>query len=234
MAYADLTTNDPHHLKRWVHRRRLASALSLVEPRGTVLDFGGGNGELCKHLATTPEIKVICYEPSSQLYAEAAANLSNSNVLLIRNLDGVPKRSVDLVYCNEVFEHLPEKESVEACLRIRQLLRPNGLAVVGVPIEIGPVALFKGLFRMTRRYGSHDAIIGHVLLATLGRPPARLLSVVEPGLPYFFHHLGFDHRKLATLLSKHFVIEKVVCSPFHRLGPWANSEMYFKAKAREA
>jgi SAM-dependent methyltransferase len=230
MTYADITTNDPSAIKRWVQERRFASALSLAELRGTVLDFGCGNGELCRRIGIRSDVTLICYEPSSRLYAEAADNLANINVTLTRNIDSVARSSVDIVFCLEVFEHLPEGELRKACRQIADLLRPDGFAVIGVPIEIGPPALLKGLFRMARRYGSHDATIRNVLLATIGEPPDRAVSMMEPGLAYFFPHLGFDHRKLAALLSEYFVIEKVLCSPFHWLRSWANSEMYFRLR----
>lgn len=55
MRYADITRNDPNPLKRLVQEKRIADAISLVDvvPRTqSMLDFGTGDGELCKRLAS--------------------------------------------------------------------------------------------------------------------------------------------------------------------------------------
>jgi hypothetical protein len=84
---------------------------------------------------------------------------------------------------------------------------------------------------MTRRFGEHDAKLKNVLLAGFGMPPAARPAAHIEGLEnYFPHHLGFDHRRLAAILREHFSIETTLASPFHLLGAWANSELYFRVR----
>lgn len=85
---------------------------------------------------------------------------------------------------------------------------------------------------MTRRYGAHDARFGNVLRAAIGRPPAgRPVRRISRGLPYHFHHLGFDHRKLRVLIRETF-------DPVREFGSPVNSELigtevYLVARKRE-
>jgi len=136
------------------------------------------------------------------------------------------------VFCLEVFEHLPRRETVHAIREIDRLLGREGTLVVGVPNELFIPALVKGLFRMTRRYGSFDARPGNVLRAVLGRPPKRRpVREITPGLPYHFHHTGFDHRKLRIKLSETFEIARQFASPVG--GELLGTEIYFILRKRD-
>ncbi len=89
-------------------------------------------------------------------------------------------------------------------------------------------ALFKGVFRIFRRYGAFDARFVNVLAAFIGRPPlVRPISEIATGVRFHFEHLGFDYRSLDRLLQKQFRITKRWFSPFSILGPIMNSEVYF-------
>src|SRR5215831_799502 len=149
MSYAEITFKDKNPIKRWIHRQRLLSAIKLCrrlsQPIGAICDFGAGNGELCKLAAASyPEARIICYEPAPSLLAEARANLSNvSNVELCQDIGTVSPGTLDVVFCLEVFEHLPPEETTDALRTIFGLLKPEGTAVVGVPVEVGFPALYK-------------------------------------------------------------------------------------------
>jgi SAM-dependent methyltransferase len=240
MAYADITRNDRNPLKRYVQRRRLADALQLVpatlDPR-TVVDFGAGDGALCQLLALSfARARILCFEPSSTLRAEAVENLRDIlNVSIIANLDELPHKHCDLLFCLEVFEHLPAPQTVEAIRAIKSILSEEGMAVIGVPIELFWPALVKGLFRMARRHGEYDAGIANIVRATAGVPPRdRPVAEIAPGLPYHFHHLGFDHRCLRAQLEAEFEIVRTRCSPCRWLGAWGNLEIYYLLKKRPA
>jgi hypothetical protein len=69
-----------------------------------------------------------------------------------------------------------------AIAAIHRLLKPAGIAVIGVPHELFLPALFKGLFRASRRYGEFDAIPGNIFKALTGRPPLqRPVAEIHPG-----------------------------------------------------
>ncbi|NIP18764.1 MAG: methyltransferase, partial [Xanthomonadales bacterium] len=190
MTYAQKTFSDSNPVKRFFQRSRLRDALRLAEKYpapGVVIDFGAGNGELCKGLAARhPDAEIVCYEPHPDLLAQARSNLAG--LVNVKFTDTVPEHPADLLFCLEVFEHLPERESAEVAAQFRGLLRNGGRAIVGVPVETGFPALYKGLFRMVRRFGDHDARPGNILGAVMGRPPAERPAVeLLPGVFYHLH-----------------------------------------------
>ena len=233
MAYSDITFQDRNPIKRWLQSRRLVVASRITNGRVNpqcVLDFGAGNGELCKLIVLQfPKAKIICYEPTPSLMAEAKENLADlPQIHFCTDLAKIADASVDLIFCLEVFEHLPEKETKDALGQFNRLLSSNGYAVIGVPIEIGIPALYKGIFRMSRRFGAFDASIKNVLLAALCAPPKkRPVSEIAPGFAFHYEHMGFDYRKLQALLYAQFRLQKVTTSPFSIFGLWLNPEANF-------
>lgn len=233
MSYSAITFKDKNPIKRWLQMRRLLTALKLAEKLSTpsaICDFGAGNGELCKLLAARyPNAKIICYEPTPDLLAEAKLNLATvGNIEFCSDIASFASHSVDLVFCLEVFEHLPPTEMNTAMRQIKALLNEHGTAIIGVPVEIGPPALYKGVFRMTRRFGDFDATPKNVFLSFLGLPPKnRPVADITAGAKYHFHHMGFDYRNFQRSIAAEFKLRKVITSPFAILGPLINPEIYF-------
>jgi PPOX class probable F420-dependent enzyme len=236
--YSDITVHDRNPVKSYLQRRRLRDALSVLDGldqrfEGRFLDFGGGSGELTRIIAGRfPEAEVFCYEPAPDLLEEARRNLSGfDNVVLVPSLEKLEGERFRYVFCLEVFEHLPRRETARAIRAIRRLLTRGGTAVVGVPNELFLPALLKGLFRMTQRYGEFDARPANVLRAAVGRPPRRRpVREIAPGLPYHFHHTGFDHRALRRTLSETFEVERQFASPVG--GELLGMEIYLVLKKR--
>jgi SAM-dependent methyltransferase len=234
MSYADITFCDQNPVKRLLQQRRLTDAIRLathIRDINVVLDFGAGNGELSKKLANFfPQAQIICYEPYPDLMVEAKKNAEGfKQIRFVTDIQMLSKGSVDLLYCLEVFEHLPQKESEAAFSTIWSVLRDSGTAIIGVPVEVHLPALYKGFFRMTRRYGDFDSTPGNILKATFGFPPNhRPVREIAIGYSYHFHHLGFDYRRFRELLvKKRFIILKQSSSPIPSLGTWINPEVYF-------
>ena len=81
--YSDITVGDKNPARRYLQRRRLRDALSVLDGlgddfAGSFLDFGGGSGELSKMLARRfPDAGVFCYEPMPGIFEEARRNLSD-------------------------------------------------------------------------------------------------------------------------------------------------------------
>jgi SAM-dependent methyltransferase len=236
-TYAQITRDDPNPVKRWLQDRRLVDATRLLAGRvlGRVVDYGGGDGALTLRLLRAGRsAEVRCFEPTPQLRAEAQDLLRGAvGASLVATAQDLPDAWADTAFCLEVFEHLPPAETQVALDHLHRVLRPDGRLVIGVPVEIGPPALAKGLFRMARRLGAFDARPGAVLAATLGRPPrVRQEAPIGPGLAYYPHHLGFDHRVLLARLGERFEILGQSGSPFG--GPAAfNSELYILARKRD-
>ncbi len=236
MTYAEITREDPSALKRFVQRRRYRDAAALLPENARVrrlADFGAADGEFSKTLARRfPQAAIFCYEPSAEFRAEAEQNLVGlRTVQILAETQSLPSESLDAVFCLEVLEHLPPAQSEEVLRELHRLLAPGGLAIIGVPIEVGPPALAKGIFRMTRRCGAFDATPANILRAAFGRPPTdRPLAEIPSGPPYYSHHLGFDHRQVRSALQLRFRLLRSVPSPFPWLGPSWNSEIHFLAE----
>ena len=240
MAYADLTTRDSNPVKRWLHRRRIADAVAVVagahrQDRPRILDFGAGDGELVRQICDVASVDAVVYEPAASLMAEAKQNLAGvGSVKFVDSLVQVDDATFDYVFCLEVFEHLPTRETAEAIASIDRMLKPGGVAVIGVPHEIHLPALLKGLFRMARRYGEFDARFGNICAAVLGRPPPqRPVAEIAPGVPFHFHHLGFDYRALEALLRERFQLAGRWFSPFPAAGAVLNSEVYYLLRKKQ-
>ena len=239
--YAQITHRDPNPIKRWIQRRRLRDAARILaahpsDSRPRVLDFGAGDGELIRCLAEVRPIEATVYEPAAEFLEQARENLAGAErISFAQSLDEVESGVFDYVTCLEVFEHLPPDETAEALRQIRRLLKPSGMAVIGVPHELYLPALVKGCFRMGRRYGSFDARWRTVLAAAVGRPPAdRPELSLAPGLSYYPQHTGFDYRALEQTLRAQFCLEKRWFSPIATLGRFFNSEVYYLLRLPEA
>jgi SAM-dependent methyltransferase len=240
MAYADLTTRDSNLIKRWLHRRRFADAVAVVasahrQDRPRILDFGAGDGELVRQIGEIASVDAVVYEPAASLMVEAKQKLAGvESVQFADSLAQLEDATFDYVFCLEVFEHLPGRETAEAIAGIDRMLKPGGVAVIGVPHELYLPALLKGLFRMARRYGEFDARIGNICAAALGRPPAqRPVAEISPGVPFHFHHLGFDYRALEVLLRERFQLARRWFSPFPVAGAALNSEVYYLLRKKQ-
>lgn len=188
-----------------------------------------GNGELCKLLVDRfPEAEIFCYEPGKQMMEEAISNLENLPVKIIGNVSDLAANYFDIIFCLEVFEHLPPPETAAAIDNISQTLKPSGYACIGVPNEIYLPALIKGLFRMSRRYGAYDANWKNLIAATLGNPPKdRPVDKAQENLLVHYYHMGFDFREFRKNISRQMDIEKIWGSPLVGIPAILNFEVYF-------
>lgn len=240
-TYADITWADPNPLKRWVQRRRLADALGCVPASlavERVIDFGAGDGALAALAAARwPQATVTCFEPAEGLAQQAEDRLAGLPRVRVERTEAGLETGADVIFCTEVFEHLPPAETARALDEIERLLIPGGLLVVGAPVEVGPPALAKGLFRMLRRRGDFDGDPGRIWRAALGRPPqdrpkADWATSGGETRGYHPHHLGFDYRALRRTLAARFIEVRLVGSPLGLLPVFLNSEAYMTATRR--
>jgi ubiquinone/menaquinone biosynthesis C-methylase UbiE len=95
-----------------------------------VLEIGCGAGRVGRHLAPLCKQWIGCDVSSNMLRhaARALANASNVSLQPLNgyDLDGLPDRSVDLVYCNAVFMHLDEWDRFRYVKEAFRILRPGG------------------------------------------------------------------------------------------------------------
>lgn len=209
--YAALTVAHKSAIKRWSHRARFRRAIELLAlgPGLTWVDYGCGDGHLLQM-----EGRGIGYEP---VMTQPRPDYSDRNALL-RDWRGL----CDRVSCLEVLEHLHGHVLSTAVADIRALLRPDGRAVVSVPLEIGLSALGKGTTRWLVNAAHGGTTVSTVARSTLGLPVPR---VDQNG--YVESHVGFDHRALlAVFRDAGLVVTRRAYSPLP-LGPLINSQVFF-------
>jgi SAM-dependent methyltransferase len=236
MSYSEITFNDKNTVKRFLQNHRLVVATKLVDHHITryncICDYGAGNGELCIHLhRQNPHSKIICYEPTSDLLEEARENLSKIyNIEFCQDVNQISESTIDIVYCLEVFEHLPIKETLDALEKIYKILKPGGTLIIGVPVEVGIPAFYKGIFRMSRRHGVFDTSPRNILLSLIGFPPKnRPIDEISPGFRFHYYHTGFDYRDFKKTLNTKFKLSNTSTSPMQIFGPLLMPEIYFVA-----
>lgn len=140
---------------------------------------------------------------------------------------------MDYVFCLEVFEHLPAAETDQALAEVLRILKTGGRAIIGVPVEIGLPALYKGAFRFVRRRGKYDAKLGNISRAVMAKPRTdRPTKEIAPGFHYHSFHTGFDHRALRSKVAQRLDEVSEFTSPSGVGGALWDAEIYFSAVKR--
>src|SRR3954466_12717273 len=95
-----------------------------VRDQDTVLDIGAGFGEFLRHIRCARRIAVDIERLSGRVLPAGTEEVFTPSDQLSRH---VPENSVDVVFCSNFFEHLPNTEIFLATLKeIRTVLKPGG------------------------------------------------------------------------------------------------------------
>ena len=83
MSYTKKTSEDTSRVKRFYQSSRLKDAIRLAPGRDDpelIVDFGAGNGELCKHLSGRfLKAEILCYKPHPEFQEQARQNLDGAD-----------------------------------------------------------------------------------------------------------------------------------------------------------
>lgn len=109
--------------------------------------------------------------------------------------------SFDIAICMETLEHIPS-DLVDPYVEKLSTITNNYLFVT-VPVEKGPIFLFKHLSKMLLGYSHEDYTLKEFILASIG-----LTKYVHRN-----QHKGFDYNEIIKTVSKHFEIVKVEPHP---------------------
>lgn len=234
----------------WSHRRRFAMARELASAGagGALLDYGCGDGTF---IALAHDL--FRESVGADIDAEQVRDCR-------RRLDGVPnaqfasiddlrapahRNHYDAVVCMEVLEHCPSDVQPQVLDDLDRLVRPHGVVIISVPIEIGPTLAVKQLVRAAaastglteyaarERYRLSEFM--RMLLAGEASRIERPVSVaMNPrGDQIRFHgHKGFNWRALRRLIERSFAIERRLFSPVRVTGSWLNSQVWFVCRKR--
>lgn len=225
IAYELLTFDTPNPIARYAHRSRLSRSVSYASEilqRGcTVVDFGCGTGHFLNAFARNrPDAKITGYDP----YLSGAVE----HFQRVQDITTLAGRSVDLLTCFEVLEHLSDAHLAFFVVQAQRLVSPAGAVLISVPIIGGPTLLLKETNRMLLYRKWSDYSIGELLsCALLGIPAER---AVRRGAS----HKGFDFRALRNMLAETFIVEREMLCPFPHLPWWLNSQVFLVLRHRIA
>jgi SAM-dependent methyltransferase len=156
--YEDFWADAPQDPEPWAFKQRNALLHAELRPSDRVLDLGCGAG---RFLATLPD--AIGVEIAEQAAERARKNVPGADIRLLEPDGSLPlgHGEIDLVWCTEVLEHIPDV--AHALLEIRRVLKPGGRVLITVPyhgrIQAAGIAL--------TRFDSHfDPLGQHVRFFT--------------------------------------------------------------------
>jgi SAM-dependent methyltransferase len=148
--YEQLWADAPDDPEPWQWERRRALLLAAVRPGDSVLDLGCGAGRFVAALRGAGA-EPIGVELAEAALERARRNAPGADLRLVEPDGSLPlaHRSVDLVWCSEVLEHVADTDHV--LLEVLRVLRPGGRLLVTVPFH-GRV---KGALIALTRFEAH-------------------------------------------------------------------------------
>ena len=167
---------NAHH--RDVHFRRLADDLAAyVLPGAVVLDYGCGEA-VHADVVAAKAAKLILIEPATGVrvrIADRFAGNARIDVCGPAALPGLADHSIDLVIMHSVAQYLSPPELDRTLATFRQLLRPDGMFVLGdvIPTDTSVLNDAAALLRFGARQGFFLAAIGGLVRTALS-PYRRL------------------------------------------------------------
>src|SRR3954468_9715385 len=234
----------------WSHRRRFALARELASAAagGALLDYGCGDGTFIA-LAHDLFRETIGTDVDLEQLRDCERRLGAAPDVRFSSIEELHDRShsahYDAVVCMEVLEHCPSDVQPRVLADLERLVRPHGVVVISVPIEIGPTLALKqavramaaatGLTEYQTRERYRISEFMRMLLAREGSQIERLatISINAHGDTVRSHgHKGFNWRLLARLIDNVFVVERRLYSPVPLTGPWLNSQVWFVCRKR--
>jgi ubiquinone/menaquinone biosynthesis C-methylase UbiE len=181
--YESVWADAPADPEPWDWERRRALLLAEVRPGERVLDLGCGAGRFVRALgeAGADPVGIDLAEGALERARAVAPGADLRRV----NDDGtlpLEHRSVDLVWCTEVLEHVPD---VGALLtEVRRVLRPEGRLLVTVPFHGRVKSALIALLRFDRHF---DPLGQHVHFFT------------RASLEFALRFVGFEEVEVAVM-----------------------------------
>src|SRR5919202_1787009 len=133
-AYETFWADLPGDPEPWAWARRRALLLGEVRPGERVLDLGCGAGRFVGALRDAGA-DAVGVEIAEAALERARRNVPGGDFRLVTDDGFLPleHRSVDLVWCSEVLEHVADTGGLLS--EVRRVLEPGGRLLVTVPFH---------------------------------------------------------------------------------------------------
>ena len=156
--YEAFWADAPQDPEPYEWERRRALLLGEMQPGDRALDLGCGAG---RFLAGLPN--AIGVEIAQQAVDRARDNVPGADIRLLEADGSLPigHGEIDLVWCSEVLEHIPDV--AHALLEMRRVLKPHGRVLITVPYHGRLQAAAIALTRFERHF---DPLGQHVRFFT--------------------------------------------------------------------
>lgn len=202
--YEDVWERQPEDPEPWAWQRRRALLLGEARPGEQVLDLGCGAGRFTAALRDTGA-QPIGVEIAEGALERARRNVPGADLRLAPAVGPLPLEdsSVDLVWCSEVLEHVPD--TARLLSEIRRVLRTGGRLLVTTPSH-GP--LRRTLIALARFDAHFDPLGQHVrfysrasLRRVLGEFAFEEVSVDTAGGPPGLREMLIARARKASLVG---------------------------------
>jgi SAM-dependent methyltransferase len=186
-VYGELAERVPYHplvLRRDDPAALAAAAAwpvkllrSFATPQTRFCEIGAGDAGVARGLAPYVSTSLAVDVTASML--GGAATEGNFEFRTFDGLDtGLPSESIDLVYSNDVVEHLHTDDMLEQTRNIARILRPGGKYICVTPNRLsGPHDISRGFVEVANGFHLHEYTV-HELVRAFKRCGFRSVNVV--------------------------------------------------------
>src|SRR5215210_801923 len=169
--YEDVWSELPEDPEPWAWERRRALLLGELRPGERVLDLGCGAGRFVAALREAGA-DAVGVELAEAALERARRNVPGAELHALGPGGTIPLEdaSVDLVWCSEVLEHVPDTAGLLS--EARRVLRTGGRLLVTTPSHDLPRRLLIALARFDEHFdplGQHVRFYSHRSLARVLR-----------------------------------------------------------------
>src|SRR5215210_6875504 len=149
--YEDVWSELPEDPEPWAWQRRRALLLGDLRPGERVLDLGCGAGRFVAALRAAGA-DAVGVELAEGALERARRNVPGADLRAVADDGAIPleDQSVDLVWCSEVLEHVPDTAGLLS--EIRRVLRTGGRLLATTPSHDLPRRALIALARFDARF----------------------------------------------------------------------------------
>lgn len=231
----------------WSHRSRFEFGLDQVRAFGgrSILDYGCGDGVFLKSLNGAYE-KCVGVDISTNFINDCRLRMGSRpgyDFLMVDELEAhYGPESFDVITCMETLEHCTTDTVDEILLKCRRLLKPDGLLLISVPIEVGPSLLAKQLGRMIsglRNIGDYrlafeNYTLPEMVTMTFANEKSTIRRPYAVDQDSAYGHKGFNWMSLKKQVQNYFEIENKNFTPLPATGSFLNSQAWFRCSISKA